>query len=343
MRLPGRATTGEYLTLILILVGVMATPALAADDSSALDPGPSFKVESDVVRVPVVVIDKEGRLYTDLKKEQFKILEDGVEQPLSVFTGGEAPMNIVLLLEYSRRILPLLGEVVYPAGMFIAQILNPEDYAALISFDIKPRVVSDFTAHRGKLFNSLRGLAKDPPFYRESSLYDALEFALAGDIDYAGLSGVEGRTAVLLISTGRDTLSKINFDEARKVVANSGVPVYSIGIGEASALRADPYMSDIGRLNHYQSRNTLRAFSQSSGGRSYTVRFQADMDEVLKSIAAMIRFQYTLGYTPLNERAKGKKRKIKVLVDVDSDGKPDNKRLHLQHRRFYVEPRYAES
>ncbi len=339
MSIPAKATTREHLTLILILVGIMATPATGADAASTrLDPGPRFKVESDVVRVPVAVIDKEGRLYTDLKREQFKILEDGVEQPVTSFSGGEAPMNIVLLLEYSRRILPLLGEVVYPAGMFISQILNPEDYAALISFDIKPKVVSDFTAHRGKLFNSLRGLAKDPPFFSESSLYDALEFALAGNVDYAGLSGVEGRTAVLLISTGRDSLSRINFDEARKVVANAGVPVYSIGIGESSALRADPYTSDIGRLEHYQSRNTLRTFSQSSGGRSYSVRFQADIDEVLKSIAAMIRFQYTLGYTPLNDRQKGKKRKIKVLIDIDNDGEPDNKRLQLQHRRFYIEP-----
>lgn len=339
MRVLPRLTRGEYLTLILILVEIMATPAAAADAaSSVLDPWPRFEVSSDLVRVPVVLIDKEGCLYTDLKKEQFKLLEDGFEQPVTIFTGGEAPMNIVLLLEYSSRILPLLGEVVYPAGMFISQILNPEDYAALISFDIKPRVVSDFTGHRSKLFNSLRGLAKDPPFYRESSLYDALAFALVGNMDYAGLSGVQGRTAVLLISTGRDSLSKINFDEARKVVANAGVPVYSIGIGEASALQADPYMSDISRLNHYQSRNTLRTFSESSGGRSYTVRFQADVDEVLKSIAAMIRFQYTLGYTPLNDRQKGKKRKIKVLVDIDGDGQPDNKRLELQHRRFYVEP-----
>ena len=77
-----KATTRKHLTLILILVGMMATPTVGADAaSSAVDPGPRFKVESDVVRVPVVVIDKEGRLYTDLKKEQFKILEDGVEQP----------------------------------------------------------------------------------------------------------------------------------------------------------------------------------------------------------------------------------------------------------------------
>ena len=342
MRVLVRRTTGRHLTLILILAGIMASPASGADaTSSTLDPGPRFKIETDVVRVPVVVVDKEGRLYTDLKKEQFKILEDGVEQPVTIFTGGEAPMNIVLLLEYSSRILPLLGEVLYPAGMFISQILHEEDYAALISFDIKPRVVSDFTSHRGKLFNSLRGLANDVPFFRDSSLYDALEFALAGNMDYAGLSRVQGRTAVLLISTGRDSLSKINFDEARKVVANAGVPVYSIGIGEGAALRADPYTSDIGRLEHYQSRNTLRTFSESSGGRSYTVRFQADIEEVLKSIAAMIRFQYTLGYTPLNDRQEGKKRKIKVLVDIDGDGEPDNKRLQLQHRQFYVEPKYT--
>ena len=335
-----RSGTAASLTLALVLLGTMSAPWLRANASgSAPDPSPGFKVKSEVVRVPVVVMDKKGQLYTDLEKEQFTILEDGIEQPLSVFTGGESAMNIVLLLEYSRLILPMLGEVVKSAALFVSQMLQPQDYAAMVSFDIKPQIVSDFSGRPGILLRSLRGLVQHVPFYRESSLYDALEFTLYGNINYTGLSSVEGRTAVLLIASGKDTLSKINFDEARRVVTNAGVPIYSIDIGEASALRANLYMSDRRRLSHYQTRNTLRAFSKSSGGRSSPVRFQADVGGVLKSIVAMIRFQYTLGYPPTNERQKGKKRKIEVLVDVDGDGRSDNKRLEIQHRRFYIEPK----
>lgn len=305
-------------------------------------PAPQYRVETPLVTVPVVVMDKKGNLYTGLERENFQVLEDGKPQPITTFLGGEAPLTIVLLLEYSRVVQYIRGEVLRPAGMFVSQILGRDDYAAIVSFDIRPHLLSDFTKNRQKLLDAIQSLLMSPPGFSDSALFDALKFVVAGgtleEIDYKGLAEVDGRTAVLLIATGINSFSRITFDEARRAVANSGVPVYSVGVGELAYIRAEPYLSDLQRLTFLQAQNQLRTFSQESGGRFYSPRFQGAVGGILDSIAKMLRYQYTLGYVPPGSPSKGKKREIEVLVDVDGDGRPDNDRLEIQHRRYYYEP-----
>lgn len=301
-----------------------------------------FRVEAEVVTVPVVVIDKEGdRLYTGLGRENFRILEDGKPQEITNFQGEESALTVALLLEYSRVIEYIRGEVIRPAGVFVTQIMGRDDYAAIVSFDSRVRIESDFTQNRQQLFSAINRLIQSPPAFRESSLFDALQFVLAGgqldEQEYKGLAEVEGRTGVILVATGLNTLSRINFDEAREIAANSGVPVYSVGIGELAFIRAEPYLSGLQRLTFIQAQNHLQTFSQESGGRFYGVRFSQAVDEVLDSIAKMLRHQYTLGYIP-PRNGKDERREIEVRVDVDGDGREDNERLELQHRRFYYLP-----
>ncbi|MDA2929683.1 VWA domain-containing protein, partial [Acidobacteria bacterium AH-259-O06] len=313
----------ENLKIIPFLLFLLL---FAASDLSAQKETPRFRVESEIVRVPVVVIGEGGRLYTDLSKENFTLLEDKVAQTISKFIGGESPLTLVLLLEYSGVIRYLRGEVIRPAGIFVSQIMGPDDYAAIVAFDMRPELLTDFTRNRQQLMDAVNALVYSPPGFSESNLFDALKFVLSGGelegYEYKGLSQVEGRTGVLIVATGMNTFSKTSYDEIQKVVADSGVPVYSIGIGELAYIRAEPYLSGLERLNFLQAQNTLRAFSQTSAGRFYSVRFQAALDSVLESIAAMLRYQYTLGYTSTNPRREGKKRKIEVLVDVNGDGQP---------------------
>ncbi|MCS6817330.1 MAG: VWA domain-containing protein [Blastocatellia bacterium] len=306
--------------------------------------GEPIRLKADLVSVPVVVFDKKtGRVYTGLKRGNFTVLEDGVKQEIVTFSGEESPITLVMLLEYSRQIEWFREEVINPAGLFVTRFVKPGDYIAIVAFDIRPAVLTDFTDSPARLREAIYLLIRNYPAFSESNLFDALNFVLrGGELDgaeYTGLQEIEGRTAVLLVAIGIDTFSKINYDEARRIVENAGVPIYAIGIGELAYILLEHRLPPESRLTFLQAQNTLKTFAEVTGGRFYSVRFQGALPSVLESISVMLRTQYTLGYTPTNPRREGKRRRIQVLVDVDGDGKPDNDRLEVQHRRSYIEPR----
>lgn len=306
--------------------------------------GEPIRLRADLVTVPVVVFDKKtGRVYTGLKKQNFTVLEDNIKQEIVTFNGEESPITLVLLLEYSRQIEWFREEVINPAGIFVTRFVKPGDYIAIVAFDIRPAVLTDFTDSPARLREAIYMLIRNYPAFSESNLFDALNFVLrGGELDgaeYMGLQQIEGRTAILLVAIGIDTFSKINYDEARKIVENAGVPIYAIGIGELAYLLLEHRLPPESRLTFLQAQNTLKTFAEVTGGRFYSVRFQGALPSVLESISVMLRTQYTLGYMPTNPRREGKRRRIHVLVDVDGDGKPDNDRLEVQYRRSYVEPK----
>ncbi|HSR67572.1 MAG TPA: VWA domain-containing protein [Acidobacteriota bacterium] len=305
-----------------------------------------IRVEAQTVRVPVVVLkdeDGETRLVTDLGRDNFIVYEDGQRQEVTSFTRGtEEPLTIVLLLEDSETVQYLKREVYRPAGMFVSQIMGNDDYAAIIAFDRKPHLLTDFTRNEQALLDQVRVIARNPPALSEGALFDAVKFTLVGgvldNVQYKGLANVEGRTAVLLIASGIDGFSRINYGQARRIAANSGVPIYALGVGESLFVRYSQYMSGAQRIRFRQAQNQLRVLAEESGGRFYSVRFQGAYDSVLESIAAMLRFQYTLGYLPTRPLTTDEdevERKIKVLVDLDGDGQPDEDGVELQYRQKY--------
>lgn len=318
---------------------LLGLAAIAQDRNQPRQPG--FRVEAEAVRVPVVVVDKEGNLYTDLKRENFQILEDGQPQEITSFEASESGITIVLALEFSQVVYYIRGEVLRPAGVFVSQVMKADDFAAIISFDTRPRILSDFTRNRQQLMAAVSDLMRSPPGFRDSSLFDAVAFAVDGGtidhVEYRGLREIEGRTGVILVATGINTFSRKSLDETRKIVANAGVPIYSIGVGELSFIRAERYLSGLQRLTFLQGQNQLRTFANESGGRYYNIRFPGQVSGVLDSISKMLRFQYTLAYSPSDPGSEGRRRQIEVLVDVDGDGTPDNDRLDLSYRRYYYE------
>ncbi len=306
--------------------------------------GEILTLGSQLVSVPVVVFEKKtGRLFTNLKKENFTVYEDEVKQQVSTFNSEEAPITLAMVLEYSRQITWFRNEVLYPAALFVTRFVKPKDFIAVVAYDIRPAVLSDFTDDAGQLHQAVNILFRNLPAFSESNLFSTLDFVLRGGkldgVEYNGLSEVEGRTAILLVSTGLDTFSQINYDQARKIVENAGVPIYIIGIGQLLYLLTENRLPPEARLTYLQARNTLNTFATTSGGKFYDVRFQGEIPSVLESISAMMRNQYVLGYISTNTRREGKRRKIKVLVDVDGDGKADNDRLEVQYRQSYVEPK----
>ncbi len=332
----------------------------------------SISIDTAVVNVEAVVYNKKtGGILQGLKKEHFEIYEDGIRQEVENFSTPEAPVTMVLLLEYSKLV-DLLGmptggyfepgriEILRPAYEFVRTFVQPKDFISIVAFDIRPTPIVDFTDDKTKLMGAINLLIRNNPAFSESNFFDALKFVLRGGVgdsvvlennkqektDYSGLYEVNSRTAVLLVGSGIDTFSKINFDEARKIVENSGVPVYAIGTGNMFLKRYDQQLDPGRGLEMYgipdrmtllQAQNTLKTFADSTGGKYFPVTFPGEIPSVLQSISALVRNMYSLGYTPTNTRREGKRRKITIKINLGD--KIDPKLIMVQHRQTYVEPR----
>src|SRR5256714_7864327 len=317
------------------------------------------KLSTQVVNVDVTVIDKKsGRIYNKLTQKNFTVYEDGVKQEITNFRNGEGPMTAVLLLENNRGNHFIVNyfdpsfaqEIFQAAAIFVDGFVKKEDQIALVTFAMKPKVVTDFTDDRNRLRQAVNSGYRDMLNFRESCLWDALSFTLLGGkaiqlydeengpAEYSGLSEVEGHTAVILVSLGMDTFSKITYDKALKIVARAGVPIFSVHTGHLFDKKYGDRLGPDWRLSFLQAQNALKTFASMSGGAYFPMTFESELPAIMQSISAMLRTQYNVGYAPTNTRREGKERKIKVEVDIDGDGVPDNKQLDLKFRERYLEP-----
>jgi VWFA-related protein len=164
--------------------------------------------------------------------------------------------------------------------------------------------------------------------------------------DYSGLVSVQGRRrAVILVASGIDTFSKINYGDTRKILQNAGIPVYIIGTGNLffkkygdSIGANDDLLGNPGRMTFLQAQNALNTFAKETGGAYYPVTFEGELPKVLGSINALLRSQYSLAFNPGDLR-DGKQHKLKVSVDINGDGTYDDKELVIQARQFYNAPK----
>src|SRR5436190_20409961 len=258
-------------------------------------------ISTQIVNVDAVVYHKKtGQIVANLKKPNFALFADGVKQEITNFSTPEAPITVAMVVEYSKwsELFGLYGsrgyepgtyEVIRPTAMFLSQFIKPpDDYVSVVAFDIRPTPLTDFTNDPTRISQVINLLLRNVPAFRETNLFDALKFVLVGGrgdsvvledsktekSDYAGLVNVQGRRrAVILVASGIDTFSKINYSEARKVLQNAGIPVYIIGtanlfkkkygdrLGATDGLDGSP-----GRMTFLQADNTLQTFAKETGG-----------------------------------------------------------------------------
>lgn len=320
---------------------------------------PPIKLSTQVVNVDVTVVDKKsGRLYTNLTKKNFTIYEDGVKQELTNFASGEGPMTAVLLLEnaFNNRYWQgyfnptFAQEIFQAAATFVQGFVKPDDHIAVVTFSMRPKVIQDFTGDRQRLHQAVVEASRDTLNFSEANIYDALSFCLLGgkavqlfdeghgENEYTGVSEVEGHTAIILVTLGRDTFSRITYDKALKIISRAGVPIFCVHTGNLFYKKYGDQLPPEVRLEFEQARNSLQTFARYTGGAYFPMTFQAELPQIMQSIQALLRTQYSVGYSPSNTRREGKERKIKLEVDIDGDGQPDNKQLDLRFRERYVEP-----
>jgi Ca-activated chloride channel homolog len=277
----------------------------------------TFKSEVDQVTVDVAVFDNKGRFIPDIPKSSFRVLEDNVPQQVTSFNAkGEAPMTIAMLIEFSNKFQQLYGPTWFQTLQLawgFASTLKPEDYCAVIAYDIKPEILSDFTTNRMETQEALRRLTI--PAWHEANLFDAV----ADTADR--MSGIEGRKAILLISSGVDTFSKLTFDKTRKVLQEAGVPIYAIGLMQALRIMMESRMSGAQDIGFLQADNQMKTFASETGGQAFFPRFMGEFGGIFQQIHESLRNQYVLTYSPSNKAHDGTYRKIKVQL-VDHDGNP---------------------
>jgi Ca-activated chloride channel family protein len=278
----------------------------------------TFKTDVDTVTVDVAVLDKQGHFVPGIQKGFFRVLEDNVPQQVSGFNIGEAPMTVALVIEFSNKFQQLYGYTWFQTlelAWGFASTLKPEDYVAVVAYDIKPEILSDFTTNRMQTQEALHRLTI--PAWSEANLFDAL-------VDTADrMSTIEGRKAILLISSGIDTFSKLTFDKTRKSLQEAGVPIYGIGLMQTLRIMMESSgrMGSIQQMDFLQADNQMRTFSAESGGMAFFPRFEGEFPGIFQQIHQALRNQYVLTYSPSNKAHDGTYRKIKVQL-VDHDGNP---------------------
>ncbi len=279
----------------------------------------TLSTSTNLVNVDVMVVDNNGNPIHTLDKKNFKLFDDGVPQAVTNFGTGEAPMTICMLVEFSNRWWPFLY-MTLRYGYDFLNVIHPKDWVAVVSFDMKSQILTDFTQDRSEVRAGLDQLRI--PGFSEYNFYDALAFVLDR------MKEVHGRKAVVAIVTGLDSFSKLTYDQTLKIVRASDTPVYPVSILEFLSVRSPsgnlPGNIATGRIQAIdvlQAENALKTMASYSGGQAYFPRFEQEVPDDYQQIAQRLRTQYSLGFVPTNATKDGQFHKLKVAL-VDEQGNP---------------------
>jgi Ca-activated chloride channel homolog len=309
--------------------GISEAPRTDDDDGSK--PKTSLAIDVDLVTVDVVVTNKNNDPIQGLDREHFRIFDNNVEQTITNFAPTDAPLTVVVLVEFGDTFGYYADDVVSSAAGFISS-LRDDDWGALVAYDIRPEILTDFTKDKNALMNGLRRLRT--PAYRETSLYDAVYDTLER------LDGVDGKKAIFLLSTGLDTLSKHNYPDVLKKAEASDTVIYPVSMGQMARLYYEQQFGPETNIQFLQADNVLRSLADASGGTAFYPRFAGEYRGIYETVSTHVRNQYSLGFVPKDLKNDGKLHKIRVDVaplDVNKDGKPDQ--LKARHRKGYYAPR----
>lgn len=324
-----------------------ASPAVNDSEEAVIEDDEVIKVETNLVTLPVAVLDRNGRFISGLQQNDFQIYEDGVQQKVEYFASLENPFTVVLLIDVSNSTAFKIEEIQDAAIAFINK-LRPEDRVTVISFDEKVHVLSPATNNRAQLQNAIRQLN----FGGGTSLYEAVDRAIKTEI-----SRIEGRKAIVLFTDGVDTTSnRASYQSNVRDAEEMDAMVYPIrfdtysdmngGYGGGGNYPMPPrrrrsggggwggILGDIlsggnvtiggggyprgggGASNgdYAEGNRYLEDLARVSGGRKYDASNTYNLDAAFSGIAEELRRQYSIGYYPENAGQPGQRKQVSVRV-----------------------------
>jgi VWFA-related protein len=216
-----------------------------------------------------------------------------------------------MLLEFAANSWYAINDMQNAAVSFFRS-LRPDDYIAVMTYDLQTHILSDFTNNKQIVAESLQSLTI--PTFSDTDMFDALYETLDRT------SRIQGRKYIILIGTGRDTFSKLTLDKIlKKIQTTPNVTIFTIGTG--ALLNELGGGGGMRELNYLQAQNQLKTFAAMTGGLSFSPIFQGELADDFAQINNSIRNQYILSYRPTNMKNDGSYRKIKVVL-VDNEGHP---------------------
>lgn len=299
---------------------------------------PAISTETALVSLDVLVTDEDGLVLAGLKKENFRVLDEGKPQTITHFEPTGAPITIVMLMEYSGSAYDYFAYKAASWGSTFLNHLEPKDYLALVTYDIKPTVRVDFTRNRVAVQDALSTLSY--PQFHEANLFDAIIDTLDR------LKRVKGKTSILLVTTGANTMSQSTLDDTLRRIKASDSTIFSISVAEAEYQSAESQLSGGSSLTYLQSKSQLQTFAKLTGGTAWFPRFEGEIPEIFRSVATFLRSQYRIGFSPANLAHDGKYHKLKVEI-VRPDGSPlivtnpkgKKQKLEVYAREGYTAPK----
>jgi len=310
-----------FLTLVLFLCCGAFTNSLAQTPEPTPpveeEDNKPISVKTDLVSLTLTVTDLYGRFVSGLNKSAFTVFDNNQEQEITFFSDADAPASIGILFDVSDS---MSGEKIGKARKALGKFINtshPSDEYFLIGFNSRAQLLLDRTRDGDAVLEKLT-LVKPKD---NTALYDAC---------YLGVErvtrGTRQKKAMLIISDGQDNASRYNFGEVRRLLKESDVTVYAVGIMDRG---------DAGSVMGMQGQAFLDELTSVTGGKAFYPQTDVELDEIFERLAVELRHQYSIGFTPKDFTPDGKWHKVKVKV------KPPRgiSRLTLRTREgYYASP-----
>jgi len=272
------------------------SPATSAAPAIEEEPNKPISLRTDLVTLTLTVTDLYGRYVSGLTKKAFSVTDNNQDQDITYFSDSDSPVSVGILFDVSGS---MSGEKIQKARKALERFVetsHPSDEYFLIAFNNRAQLLLDRTRDGDAVLQKLTLV--EPK--RNTALYDAV---------YLGVDrvsrGSHQKRALLIISDGQDNASRYNFGEVRRIMKESDIVTYAVGILDSH---------DFGNQLGMQGQAFLDELTSVTGGKSFYPTTDVELDEIFERIALELRHQYSIGYTPKDFQPDGKWRKIKVKV-----------------------------
>lgn len=288
---------------------LVAKPGTKSTAKGQDQPQGVTRVQVNIVRLYVTVRDKHNAIVPNLAKDDFRVFEDGQEQPIAIFSKDmNDPLTLAMMIDTSGSQQGLLNAEKETASEFLRQILRKNDLATVLSFDTEVNLLADFSDNQETLQSAIQRAEINAPInagpvpsanQAGTVLYDAI-YRVCHD----ELAEQAGRKAMIILTDAQDEGSTRSLDEAIQAAQQANAVTHVLLIADQSGYFFSGQM--------YSGSSVAAKLAKETGGRVISIRGAKDLDKAFAQVSEELRSQYILGYYPTNKTANGSFRKIKV-------------------------------